>query len=78
MQRNAIKTDRTECPKCGHKHPVQQLWDYFDASFAEWSVMYRCMSCDQKIKMEVNVNGFLVLRNDRPRKKPSILQPESC
>jgi len=69
MQRIAIKADRTVCPHCGHDHPVQQLWDYFEESGAEWSVVYRCMSCNEKVRLEINVNGFLVLKNETTRKK---------
>lgn len=74
MSKNPIKSDRTICPICGHNHPSQQLWDYFDASMAEYSVVYRCMSCNEKIRMEININGFLVLKNEKPRKKAVSLQ----
>jgi len=69
MARNLIKSDRTECPTCGHNHTVQELWDYYDASLAENSVIYRCAGCNTKIKIVLNINGYIVLRNVTPKKR---------
>ena len=69
MARNLIKLDRTECPSCGHNHTVQELWDYFDASNAENSVIYHCAGCQTKIVISLNVNGYIVLRNVKPKKR---------
>ena len=69
MARNLIKSDRTECPSCRHNHTVQELWDYFDASNADNSVIFHCTACETKIVISLNVNGYIVLRNVKPKKR---------